>query len=268
MQEQSLSEQTIRDFGEQWSRFTDNEGYYGSSVMLDDHFGALIDLERLRGARVADIGAGTGRFVLSLLAKGVAHVFAVEPSAAMDALVRNTDGHRDRITYLRHTGDQLPAHLNLDFIFSIGVLHHVPDPDPVVSAAYEALRPGGHLCVWLYGHEGNETYLAIFKPVRRLVKSSPHWVLNALTWALYFPTALYIRLCHWFKLPMHQYATGLLGRFSPSKVRLVIYDQLNPAYAKYYRRAEAVALLERGGFKDVEVFHRHGYSWSVRGKKP
>ena len=49
---------------------------------------------------------------------------------------------------------------------------------------------------------------------------------------------------------------------------LVIYDQLNPAYAKYYRRDEAIALLADAGFADVAAHHRHGYSWTVIGRKP
>ena len=265
--QESTREQTIKDFGAQWTRFTDNEGYYGSGEMLEDHFGALVDLERLHGARVAEIGAGTGRFVRMLLDREVASVVAVEPSDAMDVLVHNTQQHRDRITYLRVRGDELPATADLDLVFSIGVLHHIPDPAPVVAAAYQALRPGGSMLVWLYGHEGNELYLAVVSPLRAIVKSSPHWVVNSLTWMLYFPTVMYIRLCRWLPLPMRDYATGVLGRFPADKIRLVIYDQLNPAHAEYYRRSEAIALLEDAGFRNVTAVHRHGYSWSVRGDK-
>jgi hypothetical protein len=60
----------------------------------------------------------------------------------------------------------------------------------------------------------------------------------------------------------------VVGRLDPSKRRLTVYDQLNPAYAKYYTRDEAASLLTRAGFKDVTVHHRHGYSWSVVGTKP
>ena len=28
------------------------------------------------------------------------------------------------------------------------------------------------------------------------------------------------------------------------------------------------ALLEKAGFQNVEIHHRHGYSWSVKGTKP
>jgi len=49
--------------------------------------------------------------------------------------------------------------------------------------------------------------------------------------------------------------------------RLVIYDQLNPAYAKYYTREEAQDLLARQGFVDIRLHHRHGVSWTVLGTK-
>jgi hypothetical protein len=49
---------------------------------------------------------------------------------------------------------------------------------------------------------------------------------------------------------------------------LIVYDQLRPAYARYYSKAEAVALLSAAGFADVQVHHRHGYSWTVTGTRP
>jgi hypothetical protein len=55
---------------------------------------------------------------------------------------------------------------------------------------------------------------------------------------------------------------------SPEKRRLIMYDQLNPAYAKYYTRSEAENLLLNGGFINVRVHHHHGYSWTVIGTKP
>ena len=77
-----LSEQTIADFGAQWTTFVDNEGYYGSIAYFLDTVAPLLSLDDVKGLRVADIGSGTGRFVLILLSAGARHVYAVEPSAA------------------------------------------------------------------------------------------------------------------------------------------------------------------------------------------
>jgi hypothetical protein len=60
----------------------------------------------------------------------------------------------------------------------------------------------------------------------------------------------------------------VLAKFPRSVRRLTIYDQLNPAYAKYSTRQEAHDLLASAGFKDVQLYHRHGYSWTIIGRKP
>src|SRR3954447_617294 len=160
-----LKTRTISDFGRQWTNFRDNPGYYGSIEFLSDFFGPLLSVEAIHGLCIADIGSGTGRIVGMLLDAGAGHVIAVEPSAAMSVLEENTTSRRDRITYIHDSGEALPRGLGLDLVVSFGVLHHIPDPAPVVQAAYDALRPGGRLLIWLYGWEGNEAYLRFAEPL-------------------------------------------------------------------------------------------------------
>jgi len=69
------------------------------------------------------------------------------------------------------------------------------------------------------------------------------------------------------KVKLRDYINHVLGRFSWKKRFLVIYDQLNPAYAKYYSGSEAQALLEDASFADVRIYRHHGYSWTVMGIK-
>jgi SAM-dependent methyltransferase len=264
----SLREQTIKDFGEQWTSYRDNPAYYGSSDLLADIFGPLLHIDTLREATLADIGSGTGRVVNMLLDAGAAHVFAVEPSDAYDVLKSNTLQRANNVTYLKGPGEILPAGLDLDFVVSIGVLHHIPEPRPVLSAMRNALKKGGRAFVWIYGREGNESYLQIAEPIRRVTTRLPHRMLAGLCFTLAIALSLYIWLCRWFPLPMRTYMRSVLAKFSFEVRQLTIYDQLNPAFAKYYREEEARALLEANGFVDVRLFHRHGYSWSVIGTKP
>ncbi|MBM4340273.1 MAG: class I SAM-dependent methyltransferase [Deltaproteobacteria bacterium] len=260
-------DRTIKDFGKQWLRYSDNEGYYGSFELFSDMLFPFLKLEDLKNCKVAEIGSGAGRIVNMLLESGVQHVVAVEPSDAFAVLTRNIR-NSEKVTCLKTTGDQLSPYEDLDYVFSIGVLHHIPDPKPVVEAALKALRPGGHFFVWLYGKEGNESYLALIKPLRVLTKKLPHPALASLVWLIHHPLNLYIRLCHRFPLPLKRYLLSVFGKMPPEKRRLIIYDQLNPDYAKYYTRQEAIKLLEDGGFVNVRAQHRHGYSWTVIGTKP
>lgn len=267
MKRMTVSEdQTIRDFGEQWVRFRDNEGYFGSLELFSDILSPFLKPDELKGCKVAEVGSGAGRIVNMLLEAGARHVIAVEPSEAFDVLRENIK-QPDKVTCLKVTGDQLPAFGDLDFVFCIGVLHHIQDPTPVVEAAFRALRPGGRLLVWLYGKEGNTLYLTILEPLRNFTIHLPHWMLITLVEIMYWPLLLYMKLCLLFPLPMRGYLLWVFAKMPPDKRRLIIYDQLNPAYAKYYTRFEAEKLLLDGKFKDVQVHHRHGYSWTVIGAK-
>jgi SAM-dependent methyltransferase len=264
----NATERTIRDFGEQWTRYQDNEGYYGSFEVLVDHCGPLLEPGDLRGRRVAEIGSGTGRIARMLLEAGAAHVLATEPSDAFAVLVRNLEAQSERVGFLRVTGDRLPPGSEFDFVFAIGVLHHIPDPLPVLRAAHAALRPGGRLFVWLYGREGNAGYCLAVDTLRLLTTRLPHAALAALVWLLHPPLALYAAACRRLPLPLHGYLRGVFGKMSREKQRLILYDQLRPAYAKYYRREEVVALLAAAGFEQIRLYHRHGYSWSALGSRP
>jgi SAM-dependent methyltransferase len=260
-------DQTIQDFGEQWIRYRDNEGYYGSLELFSDILSPFLKPDDIKGCKVAEIGSGTGRIVNMLLEAGAENIIASEPSEAFDVLCENIR-QPDKVTCLKITGDQLPAFGDLDYVFSIGVLHHIQDPAPVVEAAFRALRPGGRLFVWLYGKEGNALYLTLLKPLRNFTKHLPHWMLITLVEMMYWPLLLYMKLCHMFPLPTRGYLLSVFAKMPPDKRRLIIYDQLNPSYAKYYTRLEAEKLLLDGKFKDVQVHHRHGYSWTAIGTKP
>ena len=262
----ALRDQTIRDFGEQWTSYRTNEGYYGSSDLFADVFGPLLDPAALRGAQIAEIGSGTGRFIRIFLDSGAAAVVAVEPSAAFDVLTAQVSD--PRLTCIRARGDELRLTNALDYAFSIGVLHHIPDPHPVVRAMFAALKPGGKIAIWVYGAEGNSSYLAIAGAARAITTRLPHSILAAVVWMLYWPLTLWMHLSRFLPLPLAGYLRRVFARLTPDKRRLVVYDQLNPAYAKYYRSEEVRRLLERAGFIDVQLYHRHGYSWAAVGRKP
>lgn len=265
---EDLAARTISDFGVQWTHFHDADGFFGSAALLADNFGPLLTAADLAGRRVADVGAGAGRFTNVFLDAGAAHVVAVEPSDAMEVLKRNTAARAAQITYVKAGGDALPRDLRLDAVFSIGVLHHIPDPLPIVTAARNALRPGGHMFAWLYGREGNGWYLALLAPLRQASSVLSHRMLLALSSLLYWPLRAYMALARRVRVPLGDYVVRVLGPLTPEKVRLVIYDQLNPAYAKYYRRDEVYDLFARAGFTDIQLYHRHGYSWAVRARRP
>jgi 2-polyprenyl-3-methyl-5-hydroxy-6-metoxy-1,4-benzoquinol methylase len=139
----SSQDKCIADFGQQWTTYTDNGGYYGPAELFKDFVEPLVPVGEFAGQRVAEIGAGTGRICAMMLEAGVAEVTAVEPSAAAEVARANLARYGDRVKVVQLTGDHIEG--DFDMILSIGVLHHIPDPRPTVKAAFIALRPGGRM---------------------------------------------------------------------------------------------------------------------------
>ncbi|MBW2667673.1 MAG: class I SAM-dependent methyltransferase [Deltaproteobacteria bacterium] len=262
------NDRTIRDFGDQWSHYGGNEGFYGSLDLLQDMFGPLLATDELRGARVADIGSGTGRIVRMLAAAGAEHIVAVEPSVGVEVLRANVRDLGDRVEVVHATGEDVPVDRGFDFVVSIGVIQFIEDPLPTLQAACRALRPGGRLLIWVYGKEGNELYVGFVKVVRAVTTRLPHAALALVCSALNLLVDIYLFACRWLPLPMRAYMRGTLARVSREQRKLTIYDQLNPSYARYYLGPEVKALLERAGFSDVQLYHRRGYSWTAMGVRP
>lgn len=266
--QQELTLKTIQDFGEQFNRYTKNVGYYASLECLQDILGPSMNLDDVKSKTVAEIGSGAGRIVNMLIEAGASQVTAVEPSHAFDVIRKNTEKYKDRIRYLNCTGDKIPANLDLDTIVSLGVIHHIPDPDPVLKACHAALKSNGKLVIWLYGHEGNELYLFIAHTLRFFTKHMPHFMLNYFARLMALMALIYGKVCELFPfIPMHKYFTGHYNKLDFENKVLTTYDQLNPAYAKYYTREEALDVVKRAGFKDVKIWSRHSYSWIVSGTK-
>lgn len=263
-----MSDETIAEFGEQWSRFGDTTtGYFGSAQALADICGPLLDVDDLAGRRVLEVGSGNGRIVNMLIEAGVAHVTAVEPSEGIETLRENTRSHADRIDYVQVRGEDLPA-VDAEVAFSIGVLHHIEDPVPIVRRVFEVLRPGGRFVLWVYGREGNGSYIAFAETLRFLTRRIPDAVLSGLAHVLNALLGMYVELCRFVPLPLRTYMREVMARYDARRRYFLIFDQLNCGYARYYDEHDARKLMESGGFQDVRLYHRHGMSWTVLGHKP
>ncbi|WP_328311274.1 class I SAM-dependent methyltransferase [Streptomyces sp. NBC_00442] len=98
----------------------------------------------LKGARVADVGAGTGIASALLHARG-ARVTAIEPGAGMAAQFR---AGNPGIPLVRGDGNSLPLATASTDLITYAQAWHWTDPAKAAPEARRVLRPGGALALW------------------------------------------------------------------------------------------------------------------------
>ena len=258
-------EKTIKDFGNQFVMHDSLGGHWGSDSMFRDFFGDIFDPNEIKDKSVAEVGSGSGRILRMILNYKPKHVYAVEPSKSIEVAKKNLKDFSD-ITYLNEAGDKFDISNNeggADYIFSLGVIHHIKNPKDVLLNIHRSLKKDGKFIIWVYGRENNGLYVFIYKFLSAITKKMDDTVLDLFANLLNIILAPYIFLCKFVKLPMRDYLVKVFGKCSFKHRKYIIFDQLNPAYAKYYKKDELLDELKAANFKIDKCYHRHNYSWTV-----
>ena len=247
-------------FGYSWDRYADllpiHEEQFLRWTAQDKSF--------WKGVRFLDGGCGIGRNSYWPMTYGALGGVAVDVD---DRTLRRAQRNLEKFSGVevrKQSIYEISEKDAFDVAFSIGVVHHLADPDAAVGRLTRATKPGGQVLVWLYGRENNGWIIYLFNPARRALFSRlPLRLVHLLSWPL---TALLwgaLRL----GLPPGAYYR-LVRRFSFDHLRAIVFDHMIPRIALYYTRAEAEALLARAGLIDIRANWVNENSWSVIGRKP
>lgn len=267
---------TADAFGWQWRHFVEMHDQYEEQFL--DWINPL-GPAAFEGADVLDAGCGIGRHAFFAAKYGAHNVVALDLSAAVETARENL---AEAPTAHVVQGDILRPPLRspaqgggFDLVYSIGVLHHLPDPRAGFLSLARLLRPGGRIAIWVYGHENNGIVRNVVEPLRQATTQVPPPLLRAIAWPLavlfhaavrgiYRPsrkTSLSRRL------PLGEYLSSL-SDFSFRQNYNIVFDQLVAPTASYIRGEELREWFDAAGLDDVEITTRHGNSWRGHGRAP
>ncbi|MBI1763013.1 MAG: methyltransferase domain-containing protein [Acidobacteria bacterium] len=263
---------TAHSFGYEWTHFAAMRPEWERNFLayMLPHTPAFF-----RGKQVLDAGCGIGRHAF-YAAKFGARVWAVDLGPAVEVAQRNT-ADCATVQCVQADLQQLPfAPASFDFVYSIGVLHHLPDPEEAFRYLLRYVKPGGAIQIYLYwqpeGQPVKRLLLAAVKALRQVTTRLPHPLLHALSYpaaaaafaGFVWPYRL-LRLAGLKglaeKLPMRQYAHYPFGVCVNDQ-----FDRFSAPLEYRYTQAEVRGWLERAGLEEIVV--RPNYGWCASGRKP
>jgi ubiquinone/menaquinone biosynthesis C-methylase UbiE len=254
-------QETVDGFGDEWSRFDQTKLAPDSREQIWREYFAVFPEEVLNPASVgADFGVGSGRWAL-MVAPRVGKLICVDASeAALNVARRNLEGV-GHCEFIESTVNAMPiAPASLDFAYSLGVLHHIPDTQRAMQACVETLKPGAPFLVYLYYRFDNKPkwyagLWALSELGRKVVSRMPHGLRYAssqvIAVTVYWPLARFARLAEKLGMRVSSFPLSYYRSKPLYVMRTDALDRFGTQLEQRFTRTEIRQMMEECGLRDV-----------------
>jgi SAM-dependent methyltransferase len=266
---------TADSFGWSWQEFAhDDENF--EQQFLD--WIAPVEREFFPGKVVLEGGCGKGRHTRRIAGWGVQDIVAVDLSEAVEVAFAATRGI-ENAHVIQADIYHLPLRPVFDYAFSVGVLHHLPNPREGFKSLVSKVKPSGQMSAWIYGAENNEWIVRFVNPVRNVTSRMSRRLLyhaaKVPAAAMYLATKLIYRPLNrtnsGAKLARHFFYNDYLNyvsRFNWREQHAIVFDHLVAPTAFYISREEFADWWRDIRAADVAISWHNRNSWRGFGKLP
>jgi SAM-dependent methyltransferase len=248
-------------FGYEWNEYSELRPEYEEQFR---RWTVVIPKADWAGKRFLDVGCGMGRNSHWPMTYGASGGASIDVDDRSLVSARRTLAPWPAVEVHKMSAYEIGFENAFDIAFSIGVIHHLAEPGRALAQMAKAAKPGGRVMIWVYGYENNEWIVRYFDPVRKLLFARlpigvTHFLSTILTAILWLLLRLGLNRLEYFRL---------IRMFTFRHLRSIVFDQMLPRIAYYWRRDEVEALMRDAGLTDIRVEPVNNMSWSAVGTKP
>jgi SAM-dependent methyltransferase len=272
----NIDRATVRDFGREWQRFDQSAAPADEQAQLAEEYFAVFPWTNLPpDARGFDAGCGSGRWA-AMVAPRVGHLHCVDASADALEVARRRLGALANVSFAEASIDAMPlADGSMDFGYSLGVLHHLPDPAAGLAACVGKLKRGAPMLVYIYYAFDTRPswFRALWRAsdlLRQALAGLPFRLKAAITDLIaalvYWPLARSARFVERMGGDVTHWPLAAYRSLSFYSMRTDALDRFGTRLEHRMTRAEIAATMEAAGLCDIR-FSEGTPFWCAVGRK-
>jgi ubiquinone/menaquinone biosynthesis C-methylase UbiE len=264
---------TVEGFGDEWERFDQSELTEKERKEIFEKYFSIFPWDKLTDSSEGfDLGCGSGRWAC-MVAPRVGRLHCIEPSVALEVARKNLKDFK-HCEFHNSTVDVMPIENgSMDFGYSLGVLHHVPDTQAGIDSCVKKLKPGAPFLVYLYYSFDNKPWWFrclwllsdIFrKIVSRLPHSSRYLVSQVFALFIYWPLARFSWIAEKASIKVDNIPLSAYRSLSLYTMRTDALDRFGTRLEQRFSRHQIRSMMENAGLEKI-VFSENVPFWCAVG---
>ena len=264
---------TVEGFGKEWSRFD-------QSTLDPDELNAEFERyfkvfpwdELPPEATGFDLGCGSGRWA-RFVSERVGNLHCIDASDAALQVAQKNLSDRQNVEFHSASVDSIPLpDESMDFGYSLGVLHHVPDTGEALKSCVGKLKMGAPFLVYLYYAFDDRPpwFRAAWKAsdvfrkgISRLPFGAKKIVTDLIAATVYFPAAKTSALLEKAGMNVSGIPLSTYRRHSFYTMRTDSLDRFGTALEQRFTRNEIIEMMKSAGLKNIQLSDDEPYWCAV-----
>jgi len=271
----NIDSKTVDGFGDEWIRFDQSELSEKELVNRFNEYFNVFPWESLPKNPIGfDAGCGSGRWA-KIVSRRVKTLHCIEPSSAINVAIKNLETTKNCIFH--HVDiDNIPFKDNsMDFGYSLGVLHHMPDTLDGLKKCVIKLKIGAPFLVYLYYSFDNKpywfqliwkfsNYLRIF--ISKRSYNIRFFLSQLIAIFVYLPLANLAKIFEKLGFKVNNFPLSYYRKYSFYSMRTDALDRFGTRLEVRFSKSEIKKMLVESGLTNIKFSNSSPY-WCASGIK-
>ena len=257
----NINQTTVDGFGDEWTRFDQRALPPAELKRAFEQYFSIFPWDQLpANAEGFDLGCGSGRWA-ACVAPRVGTLHCIDASSDALRVARANLGSETHCRFHHASVDSIPlADASMDFGYSLGVLHHVPDTQEGIRECVRKLKPGAPFLIYLYYRFDNRpswfrNLWAVSDLSRKVISRLPararQGVTDIIAASVYVPLARLSRALDRLGVAVSNMPLSAYRDASFYTMRTDARDRFGTRLEQRFTRSEIFEMMERAGLERI-----------------